>query len=80
MVEVTDGALVVRLKFTVKPGSPSVVQCEAFKRLHRVFAQDGIEFAAGVITVQPDGASGLPTSVRGAVAASLNQPTMSRAH
>ena len=45
MAEITDSALVVRLKFTVKPSNPSVIQREALKRLHR-------EFAAGVITVQ----------------------------
>ena len=52
MAEITDSALVVRLKFTVKPSNPSVIQREALKRLHREFAKDGIEFAAGVITVQ----------------------------
>ena len=55
MAEITDSALVVRLKFTVKPTNPSVIQREALKRLHGAFARDGIEFAAGVITVQAAG-------------------------
>ncbi len=69
MVEISDSALVVRLKFTVHPSNPSVVQREALKRLHRAFGQDGIEFAAGVITVQPAGTLALPTAF-GAAAAS----------
>ena len=69
MADITDSALVVRLKFTVRPSNPSVVQREALKRLHRAFAQDGIEFAAGVITVQPTGPHALPVAALGAVAA-----------
>ncbi len=70
MAEITDSALVVRLKFTVRPSNPSVVQREALKRLHRAFAQDGIEFAAGVITVQPAGALALPAAAGAAATAS----------
>ncbi len=69
MAEITDNALVVRLKFTVLPSNPSVVRREALKRLHRAFAQDGIEFAVGVITVQPAGTQTLPAA-QGAAAAS----------
>ena len=68
MVEITDSALVVRLKFTVLPSNPSVIQREALKRLHRAFAQDGIEFAAGVITVQPAGTLALAAAQGGAAA------------
>ena len=71
MVEITDSALVVRLKFTVLPSNPSVIQREALKRLHRAFALDGIEFAAGVITVQPAGAMAL-SAAHGAAAASAS--------
>ena len=74
MAEITDSALVVRLKFTVRPSNPSIVQREALKRLHRAFAQDGIEFAAGVITVQPAGGAVLPLAL-GAAAASQSQAT-----
>ncbi len=68
MAEITDSALVVRLKFTVKPTNPSVIQREALKRLHGAFARDGIEFAAGVITVQ---AAGGLSAGDGAAAAAL---------
>lgn len=76
MAEITDSALVVRLKFTVRPSNPSVVQREALKRLHRAFAQDGIEFAAGVITVQPAGPHAMPVPALGAVvaAAAVEEP------
>jgi small-conductance mechanosensitive channel len=70
MAEITDNALVVRLKFTVLPSNPSVVQREALKRLHRAFAQDGIEFAAGIITVQPFGQATVPAD-HGAAAAGV---------
>ena len=70
MAEITDNALVIRLKFTVLPSNPSVVQREALKRLHRAFAQDGIEFAAGVITVRPAGTPAL-AAAHGAAAASV---------
>ena len=70
MAEITDNALVIRLKFTVLPSNPSVVQREALKRLHRAFAQDGIEFAAGVITVRPAATPAL-AAAHGAAAASV---------
>lgn len=66
VAEITDNALVVRCKFTVRPSNPSVVRREALKRLHRAFAQDQIEFAAGLITVQP---ASLPAQVAGQAAA-----------
>ena len=75
MAEITDSALVIRLKFTVRPSNPSVVQREALKRLHRAFAQDGIEFAAGVITVQPAGTAEL-SAAHGAAAASALPKTL----
>ncbi len=74
MAEITDSALVVRLKFTVKPSNPSVIQREALKRLHRAFGQDHIEFAAGVITVQPAGALAMPAAAGAAAAASAPGP------
>jgi small-conductance mechanosensitive channel len=69
MAEITDSALVMRLKFTVKPTNPSIIQREALKRIHGAFAKDGIEFAAGVITVQPAGAPVLPAAAAAAATA-----------
>jgi hypothetical protein len=59
----------MRLKFTVKPTNPSIIQREALKRIHGAFAKDGIEFAAGVITVQPAGAPVLPAAAAAAATA-----------
>ena len=69
MAEITDSALVMRLKFTVKPTNPSIIQREALKRIHGAFSKDGIEFAAGVITVQPVGAPALPAAAAAAATA-----------
>ncbi len=74
MAEITDSALVVRLKFTVKPTNPSVIQREALKRLHSAFAKDGIEFAAGVITVQAAGGLSTSEGAAAALAASAATP------
>jgi small-conductance mechanosensitive channel len=80
MAEITDNALVVRLKFTVLPSNPSVVRREVLKRLHRAFAQDGIEFATGVITVQHAGAMTLPSAQSAAAAsASRTEPAVAGA-
>ncbi|MEO8859758.1 MAG: hypothetical protein ABI343_22440, partial [Burkholderiaceae bacterium] len=64
-----------RCKFTVKPSNPSVVRRDALKRLHRAFAQDRIEFAAGVITVQPAGTPALVAAHAAAASASLQSLT-----
>lgn len=69
MAEITDSALVMRLKFTVKPTNPSIIQREALKRIHGAFPKDGIEFATGVITVQPVGAPALPAAAAAAATA-----------
>ena len=55
VAEIADSALVVRLKFTVRPLKPTWVQREALKRIYRVFREKGIEFASGAITVQTSG-------------------------
>ena len=57
VAEIADSALVVRLKFTVRPLKPSWVQREALKRLHRVFNEKGIKFASGAITVETTGSA-----------------------
>ena len=67
--EIADSALVVRLKFTVRPLKPSWVQREALKRLYRDLPEKGIEFASNAITVQTSGSGARPTEVAGAAAA-----------
>ncbi len=60
VAEITDTALIVRLKFTVKPAKPSWVQREALKRVYRVFGEKNIEFASGTITVKAAEQTGTP--------------------
>jgi small-conductance mechanosensitive channel len=52
IAEVTDTALVLRFKFTARPVKPSWVQREYLKAMYRVFAEKGIEFAVGALTLQ----------------------------
>lgn len=52
IVDVADSALVVRFKFTARPVKPSWVQREYLKRLYTAFAEKGIAFASGTLTLQ----------------------------
>jgi small-conductance mechanosensitive channel len=52
VAEITDNALVVRLKFTVRPNKPSWVQREALKRIYRVFGEKSIEFPSSTVMVR----------------------------
>ena len=57
IVEVADTALVVRFKFTARPVKPSWVQREYLKRIYRVFAEKGITFASGALTLKTPAAA-----------------------
>lgn len=52
IADILENALVLRFKFTVRPGKPTVVQREALKRIVRVFAEKGIAFAANTVFVE----------------------------
>jgi hypothetical protein len=41
-----------RFKFTARPVKPSWVQREYLKRMYQVFAEKGITFASGALTLQ----------------------------
>ena len=45
VADIADNALLVRFKFTAKPGNPAAIQREAVKRMFNVFPALGIEFA-----------------------------------
>jgi hypothetical protein len=45
VADIADNALLVRFKFTAKPGNPAAIQREAVKRMFSVFPALGIEFA-----------------------------------
>jgi moderate conductance mechanosensitive channel len=52
IAEITENAVVARFKFTARPVKPSWVQREYLKRMYQVFAQKGITFASGALTLQ----------------------------
>jgi moderate conductance mechanosensitive channel len=52
IAEVAENAVVVRFKFTARPVKPSWVQREYLKTMYRVFAEKGITFASGTLTLQ----------------------------
>jgi small-conductance mechanosensitive channel len=45
VADITDNALLMRFKFTARPGNPAAIQREAIKRMFRTFPELGIEFA-----------------------------------
>ena len=52
IAEITENAVVVRFKFTARPVKPSWVQREYLKQMYRAFAEKGITFASGALTLQ----------------------------
>ncbi len=69
VADIQDNALVLRFKFTAKPGKPSLVQRQAVRRIFQTFAEKGIKFASSAVTVQTAGEVP-PTAAAGAAAAS----------
>jgi small-conductance mechanosensitive channel len=45
VADIDDNALLIRFKFTAKPGNPAAIQREAVNRMFRAFPELGIEFA-----------------------------------
>jgi moderate conductance mechanosensitive channel len=65
-----DSALLVKAKFTAKPGEQFVVRREAYQRLKQAFDKAGIHFAHRQVTVfVPPGTSDGATAAAGAAAA-----------
>ncbi len=50
--EIDPLGLVVRLKFTARPGQPTLLQREALKRITQRFREKGIEFASSNMMIQ----------------------------
>src|SRR5690349_9169891 len=70
VADIADNALLVRFKFTAKPGNPAAIQREAVKRMFSVFPAAGIEFAKEGAAVVVHAAPGsLPTETAPAAAA-----------
>src|SRR5207244_1944085 len=51
IAEVADTAVVLRFKFTARPVKPSWIQREYLKAMYRNFAEKGIAFASGALTL-----------------------------
>jgi len=69
VADITDGAIVCRLKITAKPARASWVQREALKRVYAALEANGIAFASGAVTVKsPDPDNLLPSPAAGAAA------------
>lgn len=52
VTEIDPQGLVVRLKFTARPGQPTLLQREALKRITNRFREKGIEFANSNMMIQ----------------------------
>jgi small-conductance mechanosensitive channel len=65
VAEIADSAIVLRFKFTARPGKPNLVQREALKRMYRIFGEKGIEFSSNAVMVQSAGGKG-PVSLEAA--------------
>lgn len=50
--DITDSAVVVRLKFTSKPKNPSLLQRDALKRVYRALQEAGVSLASNAVTVR----------------------------
>lgn len=58
VADVVENSLVLRFKFTVRPGKPTIVQREALKRMVLAFRTNNITFATPAVAIrQPEGAS-----------------------
>jgi small-conductance mechanosensitive channel len=53
--EITDTAIVIRLKFTCRPSKPTWLQREALKRVYREFQAAGVPLASNAVTVKGGG-------------------------
>lgn len=52
VADITDAAIVIRLKFTAKPNQASGLQREALKRVYRALNEARIPFASNAVTVR----------------------------
>ncbi len=67
VADITDSAVVIRLKFTAKPAQASTLQREALKRVYRALNEAKVPFASNAVTVR--GGEGSSTSGAAAIAA-----------
>ncbi|QIG52218.1 mechanosensitive ion channel family protein [Nordella sp. HKS 07] len=70
--DITDSAVVVRLKFTAKPKNPSLLQRDALKRVYRSLQEAGVPLASNAVTVR----SPTSTLAGAAVSAAMAPPAV----
>ncbi|MGH7006083.1 MAG: mechanosensitive ion channel family protein, partial [Alphaproteobacteria bacterium] len=51
LADIAENSLVLRFKFTARPGNPTLVQRQAIHRLFKAFSEKGIEFARATVSV-----------------------------
>ena len=69
VADITDGAIVCRLKITARSARASWVRREALKRVYAALEANGIAFASGAVTVKsPDPDHLVPSPAAGAAA------------
>ena len=61
---VDDSALVIRAKFTAKPGRQFLIRREAYAAVQRAFAENGIRFADRRVTVAVPGSESMTPEQR----------------
>jgi len=77
IADIADNALVVRFKFTCRPGKPTLIQRQAIKRMVATFPGKGIEFAKATVSVTTTGGAIDPAAAaaaNAAIATPLPQP------
>uniref|UniRef100_A0A9E8CTG4 Mechanosensitive ion channel family protein n=1 Tax=Bosea sp. NBC_00436 TaxID=2969620 RepID=A0A9E8CTG4_9HYPH len=66
VADITDSAIVIRLKFTAKPNQASALQRESLKRVYRALNDAHIPFASNAVTVR-GGESGSQSQAAAAI-------------
>ena len=69
VADVAENALLVRFKFTARPGNPAAIQREAVKRMFSSFPAMGIEFAkeGAAVVVQTGPAAAVDSTTAGSI-------------
>lgn len=69
VADITDSAIVIRLKFTGKPNQASMLQREALKRVYRALNEARVPFASNAVTVRGGEGGGASNQAAAAISA-----------
>jgi small-conductance mechanosensitive channel len=78
VADIVDNALLIRFKFTARPGNPAMIQREAVKRMFKTFPELGIEFAKEGATVILQSTAAATGGVTGSAPASSDKGASAR--